>query len=283
MPNGSASDESGDMTSHDEEIVLRPRGASSTGVQRRGDVVLRPAGPWSPTVHSLLRHLEDVGFAGSPRVVGSGFAPDGRESLSFIEGEINDPGPWTLEGAAGVGSLLRDLHEATASYRPPPGAIWPPWFGRTLGGPRRVIGHCDVAAWNIVARNSLPVALIDWETAGPVDPLVELAQACWLNAKLHGDDVAELEGLPPLADRARQLRAIVDAYGLTAKQRRGFIDRIIEYVVHDIAEQGDEFGVDRDFRDPRPDGFNLIWAFAWRAHAATWIYRNRGVLQGALS
>jgi len=33
------------------------------------------------------------------------------------------------------------------------------------------------------------VALIDGELAGPVDPLVELAQACWLNAKLDDDVV----------------------------------------------------------------------------------------------
>ena len=270
------------MTVHGEESVLRPRGAGSSGVQRRGDVVLRPSGPWTPTVHSLLRHLEDVGFAGSPRVVGSGFAEDGRETLSYIEGEFTDAGPWTLEGAAGVGELLRRLHEAIASYSPLPDAIWPPWFGRGLGGPRRVISHCDVAAWNIVARDGLPIALIDWEYAGPVDPLVELAQACWLNAKLHGDDVAEKEGLPPLADRARQLRAIVDGYRLPAKERRGFVDRIIEYVVYDTAEQADEFGVDADFTDGAPDGFPLVWGLAWRARAAAWIFRNRRELQDAL-
>ena len=56
-----------------------------------------------------------------------------------------------------------------------------------------------------MARDGVPVALIDWEFAGPVDPLVELAQLCWLSAKLHDDIVAELEGLPPLAERARQL------------------------------------------------------------------------------
>jgi thiamine kinase-like enzyme len=65
------------------------------------------------------------------------------------------------------------------------------------------MGHCDVAPWNIVARAGMPVALIDWEFAGPVDPLVELAQACWLNAKLHDDIVAEREGLP-LAGRSRR-------------------------------------------------------------------------------
>ena len=111
------------MSDVQNETTLRARGAGSTGVQRQGNVVLRPAGPWTPTVHSLLRHLQDVGFTGAPRVVGAGFAPDGQETLSYIEGDFIHPGPWTIEGAAGVGHLLRKLHEATASYRPPPDAL----------------------------------------------------------------------------------------------------------------------------------------------------------------
>ena len=271
------------MAEAEKETVLRDRGAGSTGVQRRGNVVLRPARPWTPTVHSLLRHLEEVGFSGAPRVVGSGFAPDGRETLSYIEGEFTHPGPWTIEGAAGVGHLLRELHEATASYRPPLDGIWPPWFGRDLGGPNRIIGHCDVAAWNIVARGGFPVALIDWETAGPVDPMTELAQACWLNAKLFDDDVAEREGLPSLEFRARQLHAIVDAYGLSSAQRHGFVDSIIRYAIQDAAEQADEFGVTPDMVDPMPNGFPIIWAISWRARAAAWICRNRDTLQKAIT
>lgn len=76
---------------------------------------------------------------------------------------------------------------------------------------------------------------------------------------------------------------MVDASGLSSRQRRGFVDRIIEYAVHDTAEQADEFGVVPDFADPTPDGFPLIWALAWRARSAAWLYRNRGILQDALS
>ena len=278
------------MTAYEKEItqgdgeecsyeVLRSRSLLHHKVIfRRGQVVVRETSPWTTTVHSLLNHLEDVGFTGAPRVLGSGFDSAGRETLGYIEGEFTHPGPWTLEGAAAVGTMLRGLHEATASFRPPPDAIWGPWFGRPLGGPVRVIGHCDVAPWNIVARNGLPVALIDWDFAGSVDPLVELAQACWLNAKLHSDDVAEREGLPPLADRARQLRAIVDAYGISAKQRRGFFDRIIEFVVHDTAEQADDACVTPDTTSLEP-----LWALAWRARTAAWLLRHRRTLQNALS
>jgi hypothetical protein len=241
--------------------------------------VIRNTGPWTPAVHALLRHLERVGFDGAPRVVGSGLEASGRETLTFVEGEFTHPGPWSLDGAAGVGRLLRALHDATASYQPPPYAVWFPWHGRGLGGPARVIGHCDVAPWNIVARDGMPAALVDWEFAGPVDPLVELAQSCWLNAKLHDDVVAELEGLPPLADRARQLRAIVDAYGLPASDRRGFLDRVIEYVVSDTANEADDAGVAPDTTS-HP---SALWAMAWRARAAAWLLRNRRVLENALA
>jgi Phosphotransferase enzyme family len=174
--------------------------------------------------------------------------------------------------------LLRDLHRATATFQPPPGAVWFPWHGRDLGGPDQVIGHCDVAPWNIVTRGGLPVALIDWETAGPVDPLVELAQLGWLNAKLHDDTVAALEQLPPAADRARQLAAIVDGYGLTAAQRRGFVGQMIEFAICDTASEADDAAI-----APETTAHPVaLWAMAWRARSAAWMVRHRRLLETAL-
>ena len=265
------------MNSPSDPVALEGGGRSV--VHRRGNVVLRNTGPWTPAVHALLRHLEDVGFAASPRLVGSGLSDDGRETLTFIDGEFTQPGPWSLEGAAALGTLLRDLHEATASFRAPPDAVWFPWHGRDLGGPVKIISHCDVAPWNIVARDGLPIAFIDWETAGPVDPVVELAQLCWLNAKLHDDIVAEREHLRPLADRARQLAAIVDAYGLTVSQRRGFVTRLIESAVCDTAWEADDAGV-----TPETTAHPVApWAMAWRARSAAWMVRHRCILEAALT
>lgn len=97
-------------------------GGGRSVVHRRGDIVLRNAGPWTPAVHAVhavLRHLEDVGFPAAPRLVGSGLDHDGREMLTFIDGEFTQPGPWSLEGAAALGRTLRDLHRATGSFQPP--------------------------------------------------------------------------------------------------------------------------------------------------------------------
>jgi hypothetical protein len=265
------------MTSSSEPVALEGGGRSV--VYRHGNVVLRNTGPWTPAVHALLRHLGDVGFPAAPRLVGSGLDDDGREMLTFIDGEFTHPGPWSLDGAAALGGLLRELHQATSSFRPAPDAVWFPWHGRDLGGRAKVIGHCDVAPWNIVARDGLPVAFIDWETAGPVDPLVELAQMCWLNAKLHDDIVAEREHLPPLADRARQLAVIVDAYGLSARQRRAFVSRLIEFAICDTAWEADDAAI-----TPETTTHPIaLWAMAWRARSAAWMIRHRRVLETALT
>jgi hypothetical protein len=258
---------------------VRLQGGGRTTVHRRGDVVIRDTGPWTPAVHALLRHLEEVGFTAAPRLVGAGLDQDGREMLTFIDGEFIQPGPWGLDGAAMLGALLRDLHQATRTFCPRPDAVWFPWHGRDLGGNRKVIGHCDVAPWNIVARDGLPVALIDWETAGPVDPLVELAQLCWLNAKLHDDIVAEREHLPAAADRARLLAAIVDGYGLAAFGRRGFLDQIIQFAICDTAWEADDATITPD-TTAHPIA---LWAMAWRARSAAWMIRNRRVLEAALA
>jgi hypothetical protein len=127
-----------------------------------------------------------------------------------------------------------------------------------------------VAPWNVVARDGLPIALIDWETAGPVDPLVELAQLCWLNAKLHDDIVAEREHLPPAADRARQLAAIVDGHGLAACQRHGFVDQIIQFAICDTAWEADDAAITPD-TTAHPVA---LWAMAHSARSAAWTIRT---------
>src|SRR5262245_35293064 len=157
-------------------------GGGRTAVTRRGGVVIRETGRWDRSVHLLLRHLDEVGFAGAPRVAGGGFDKQGREVLTYIEGDVINPTPWTDEAIHELGGLIRQLHDATASFQPLADSILRPWFGREISAPD-VIGHCDPAPWNIVSRNGKPVAMIDWEVAGRVGRLIELAMAEWNNAQ----------------------------------------------------------------------------------------------------
>ncbi len=110
-------------------------------------------------MHALLRHLEAAGFPGSPRLAGSGIAPDGREMLNFIEGGTNHSRAWSRDGVAAVGRLLRRLHDATASFEPPAGARWQDWGAIVRPGPDdpdRVIGHRDTVPGTWWRRMACP-------------------------------------------------------------------------------------------------------------------------------
>ncbi len=253
-------------------------GGGRTAVARKGETVLRETGPWAATVHALLRHLEDVGYSRAPRVIGSGFDERGREVLSYLEGEFVHPKQWTEAALPHVGRLIRDIHDAARSFTIPANAVWREWHGRRLGNSGAGIGHCDTGPWNIVARDGLPYGLIDWEVAGPVDPMVDLAQACWLNAQLHDDDVAETQGLPALEDRARHLCLILDGYELPGAARVGFVDKMIEFAIQDAADQAIVQRVTPDTSDA-----TALWGITWRTRSAAWMLRHRSTLEAALS
>jgi hypothetical protein len=267
-------------------------GGGSTVVRRHGNLVLREARPWSRTVLDLLRHLEREGFSGAPRVVEPGFDEHGREMLSFIVGESPQPFGWSDEAAADVGAMLRDLHRAAATFTPPYGAVWMPWWGRDLPAAQMTIGHCDAAPWNFLARDGRPVALIDWDTAGPVGAMWDLAQTAWLNAQLHDDELAERLGLPAIDARARQLRSIADGYRLARNGRRTLVDHMIEIAVRSAAQESIDAGVTATAISPSAmgrlgggaptSGHDLLWAISWRTRSAAWMMRHRRLLKAAL-
>src|SRR5205807_9041914 len=85
-----------------------------------GSTVRRPAQAWTPAVHALLRHFEQVGFTGAPRV--QGFDDPGRETLDYIFGDVAVPPfpAWStdLELLVSVATLQRAAHRAVQSFRP---------------------------------------------------------------------------------------------------------------------------------------------------------------------
>ncbi len=78
-------------------------------------VVYSPTAPWTPSVHAPLRHLEAVGYRGSPRLVGDGVDTEGRQVVGYIEGGLVHPHAWSDDGVIEVACLLRELHDATRS------------------------------------------------------------------------------------------------------------------------------------------------------------------------
>jgi hypothetical protein len=246
-------------------------GGGREGAQRRGDHVVRRRRPWTDTVLALLRHLEDVGYAYSPRVVDD----QQDEVVAYIEGS---PAPecWSDEGISQVGEALRQLHDATASFAPEQPVWQDDWWVRYRGADS-LIGHGDPGPWNVIEREGLPVALIDWEFAGPVHRLHEVAHAGWLNCQLHDDDVAERQSLLPAADRARQLGLFLDGYGLARAEREGFVERLVEVAVLSAANDVIEARVTQETTDAAS-----LWGVTWRVRGGAWMLRNRALLEAAI-
>lgn len=171
-------------------------GMQSDGLVRVGMTVRRPAHPRSGFVEALLRHLEVVGFDGAPRALG--YDSQGRQVLTFIEGEVSHSPPFALSDAqlASATKLVRDYHDATARS--------------FLRDGQEVICHGDLGPHNTVFRGDAAVGLIDWN--GDVAPgrrAVDFAHAVWCFADLT-------EVAVPVDEQARKARLMCDAYpGMT--------------------------------------------------------------------
>lgn len=207
------------------EEVRLPEGRSGTRVWRSGEGVLRSTGPWTATVHAFLRHLEEVGFEGASRVLGT--APDGRELLTFLEGEVladpewqpGQPTPWpdfarSEECLVAAARLLRRFHDAAASFVPPASAVWRQ-HGCPLLGEGEIVCHGDVGPHNTVYRDGLPVAFIDWDGIRPNSPLVEFGNAAWHFVPLGDDAYFEASDFPAHPDLPRRLARFARTYGVT--------------------------------------------------------------------
>jgi thiamine kinase-like enzyme len=130
----------------------------------------------------------------------------------------------------------------------------------------------------------VPVALIDWEFAGPIDAIWQLAEVSWLNAQLYDDDIAERVGLGPVGARAAQVRTLLDAYQLPKAEREGFVDKMIEFAVHSAREEAVDANVTADSVQAISDtGYPVLWAITWRARSASWMLTNRAVIQRTLT
>jgi hypothetical protein len=201
-------------------------------VVRIGNAVRRPTGPWTPAVHQLLVHLERVGFDGAPRVLGV----DGEtERLEFLPGEVAVP-PFPAWSASddvlvSVAGLQRRYHGAAASFVAAPDAIWghgtaPTEFAGDL------VCHNDLCLENVVFRDGRASGFIDFDFAGPVDRLWDIAIALRHWAPMW--DPNDLDEQRAHLDPAARCRMFLDAHELDAGERERTIDALLSFFDHGL-------------------------------------------------
>jgi hypothetical protein len=206
----------------DDEVAL-PGGAANAGaVTRLGDVVVRPTNPHAFAIGGLLEHLHDVGFDAVPKPLGT--APDGRQRFAYIPGDVPVPPfpAWSLTDSvlASTAALLRRFHDAQLRFAAPSDSQWSDEMADPIGGD--VICHNDVCPENVVFRDGVAVALLDFDFAAPGRPLHDLAQLAKMWVPLDTDEDAARFGRGGL-DPFHRLRVVADAYGLPP-DRTEFLD-----------------------------------------------------------
>jgi hypothetical protein len=226
-----------------EEVPLAG-GQETPGVVRVGDTVRRPPGPNAGFVHALLRHLEAVGFAGAPRLLGVDC--QGRDMLTYVPGAVVLDGlPLSDAQLVAAAHLVRAFHDATA--------------GTALAGAAEVVCHTDLGPHNTVFEDTRPVALIDWSDARPGTRLEDLADAVWCYGRIGADG-------GPLDTQAHRIAVLCDAYGWD--DRRAVVEAIGAYLARALA---------RHEREGRPGAADVFrpWVAWWHAHAPELIRQKR--------
>jgi hypothetical protein len=186
--------------------------ANAGRVVRVGPHVLRPSTRHSGSIHAFLRAVRHAGFKGASLPVG--IDEDGRERLVFIDGEVPvAPYPdWSQSDTAlaSIAGLLRGLHDAARGFDAQH-LTWDDSPADPAGG--TLVCHNDVCPENVVFRDGIAVALLDFEFAAPGRPVYDVAQLARLCVPIDDEfDQARLGWRP--ADRPARLRLVADAYGL---------------------------------------------------------------------
>jgi hypothetical protein len=199
------------------------------GAARAGAMVHRHAGLNSRAVHALLRHLEAEGFDGSPRIHGTD--GNGGELLEYIPGEVGvAPYPaWVADDNLldSVADLQCRYFAVARTFMPPRGSVWPDVaIPDAARGP--MVCHTDLSLENTVVRDGRAVAMINFDSACPVDPLYDVAVAArhWIPLR----DPVDLEDVRAHLDLAGRFSRFCGRHALDRSGR----ERVLDHTLADL-------------------------------------------------
>jgi len=175
---------------NNEEIKLS--GGQNNDVVRIRDTVQRSVCENSNYVHQVLTFLEEQGYEHSPRYLG--IDENGREILSYVDGEIGRAIEWTDQQLSEVMKMLRAFHDKTT--------------GSELCKDKEVICHRDIAPWNTVLKNDFPIGFIDFDDVEPGRRVEDIGYALWTFLELGNQDI-------DIQTQTKRIKMMCDAYGFS--------------------------------------------------------------------
>ena len=245
------------------EEVLAGGNASGT-VVRLGETVRKS---WSEATPSVTRFVRALRAAGVDVPELRGRDEQGRQVIEFVPGTpAIERMPLDADELRRVGSMIREIHDASAPYAPEADAVW-----RTaIPAPAaELVCHNDLAPWNLITGDRW--VFIDWDAAAPSTRLWDTAyaaQAFTLNDTEKPPEVAALE-----------LAAFVDGYGADPEMRRHLPSAMAERAstMHDLLRTSGLTG-----HEPWASMFHDGHGAHWEA-AARYVRTNRAVWATALA
>lgn len=248
-------------------------GGNMTDVVRIGDSVHRAPRPTTPTIHRLLAHVRRAGVTWVPEP--RGYDEQGREVLSFIEGEVPHALPdwiWSEAVLGDVARALAEWHAATAGFDRA-GGVW----GLPARLPDEVVCHCDFAPYNCVFREGRFAGAIDFDLCAPGPRLWDLAYTAYrfvpLMPPVDAAGVGPGERSPfPWRESLARLVRFLDAYATVGEAPKYAATDAIRATV-------ERLGAIADWTDRHVASTGKL-ALAgngamYRSHAA-WLLRNVG-------
>ncbi len=179
-------------------------------VVRIDETVRRSGGPWTPTVHQVLRALRSHGVDWVPTVHGIDEA--GRETLGLLPGFVPSyPLPeWVWEDSflVDAASRLRKFHDATVGLT----VADTVWRGQAHE-PAEVICHNDFAPYNFVCRDGRISGVIDWDFMSPGPRVWDVAYLAYRLCPLTGHKNPDRRPRDSAAEQGRRLGLLLRAYG----------------------------------------------------------------------
>ena len=216
----------------DDEIELTG-GNSNSAVVKVGNTVRRSMSAPSPSVHRLLKHLEECGFEKSPKFLG--IDDEGREILSFIPGSCEITATaWKSETTlVSAANLLRDLHEALTQYPTKPDDIWR--YEYLDKNQHEVICHNDFGLYNVVIQDNSCIGVIDFDLAGPGPRLRDIAYAAyWFVPLSQAAEDMRKYAIADVENGSRRFKSFCRAYGVCPNKE--LLDMTGE-VLHEMADE----------------------------------------------
>lgn len=194
------------------------------------DLVERVAGPWTATVHDLLRHLRSMGVPAVPEPVGIDGDVERQRRLPGEPG-WHPPHPRVRDEAA-LGQLvdwLTDSHAAAATFAPTGTPRWA--TGEREVEPGQVVVHGDLGPWNTLWGPDGLTGVVDWDLAEPAPAWWDVANLVWgyvpvtplspPERQRPGDGAARSDGWVP--DQSRRLAVLGEALGRTGDELLGAV------------------------------------------------------------